>query len=41
MKKKRKDVFQEEREKVKAKAKKLGPVKLVILAILAGFYEYL
>ena len=36
MKKKRKDVFQEEREKVKAKAKKLGPVKLVILAILAA-----
>lgn len=35
MKKKSKEVLKEEREKVKAKAKKLGPVKLVILAILA------
>lgn len=33
--KKSKEVFKEGREKVKARAKKLGPVKLIILAILA------
>ncbi|MDE6666844.1 MAG: mechanosensitive ion channel family protein [Clostridia bacterium] len=46
--KKSKEVFRQEREKVKAKAQKLGPVKLVILAILAVgtvcsfvFYDYI
>ncbi|MDE7167243.1 MAG: mechanosensitive ion channel family protein [Clostridia bacterium] len=33
--KKSKEAFKQEREKVKARAKKLGPVKLVILSILA------